>query len=395
MAHLAQRIHRMEESATIGMARRSRELASTGADVISLSLGEPDFDTPEFIKNAAIEAIRNDYSHYTPIAGYPDLREAIARKLLRDNGLRYSADEIVVSTGAKQSILNVVMAVVDPGEEVLLPAPYWVSYKEMVNLAEGEIRLIPTTVEQDYKFTAAQLEEAIGPKTRLLLFSNPCNPSGAVYDQNELADITEVLKKHPGVYVISDEIYELIRFEGTHISMASFHDIRDQVITVNGLSKGFAMTGWRLGYLAAHRDVAKACDKLQGQVTSAPNSITQRAAITALEAEPSKVGYMKEAFRKRRELVLKACDEIPGFRNHRPGGAFYLFPDVSFWLDRELKGKQINTSTDLCMFLLEEAHVGLVPGDAFGNPKSLRISYAASEEQLEEAMKRIKRVLSP
>jgi aspartate aminotransferase len=393
MQTLADRIMRMDESATIAMARRSRELAATGVNVISLSLGEPDFDTPEFIKEAAIKAIQENYSHYTPIAGYADLREAICKKFARDNQLHYSPDEIVVSTGAKQSILNVVMALVNPGDEVILPTPYWVSYAEMVRLAEGEAVFIPTTVEQEYKFTATQLEAAITPKSKLMIFSNPCNPSGAVYNEQELQAIAEVIEKHPQLYVVSDEIYELIRFEGKHVSLAALGNIRDQVITVNGLSKGFAMTGWRLGYLGASKEVAKACDKLQGQVTSAPNSITQRAAITALAADPSVVDYMKDAFFQRRQLVLELCNAIPGFRNHLPGGAFYLFPDVSHWLGRELNGTWIETSSDLCLYLLDQAHVGLVPGDAFGNPNSLRISYAASEEDLKEAMRRLAKVL--
>lgn len=393
MLSLADRIHRMDESATIAMARRSRELAATGVNVISLSLGEPDFDTPDFIKKTAIEAIEQNYSHYTPIAGYLELRQAISRKFKRDNDLQYEPEQIVTSTGAKQSIFNAVMALVNPGEEVILPTPYWVSYLEMVRLAQGEVRLIPTTVEQEYKFTAKQLDEAITPKSKLLIFSNPCNPSGAVYSENELKDIAQVIEKNPQLYVVSDEIYELIRFEGKHKSLASFKEIFDRVITVNGLSKGFAMTGWRLGYLGASKEVAKACDKLQGQVTSAPNSIAQRAAITALDADPQSVSYMLKAFENRRELVLNMCNDIPGFKNHTPGGAFYLFPDVSYWLGREIDGQRIETSSDFCLFLLDKAHVGLVPGDAFGNPNSLRISYAASENDLIEAMRRIKNAL--
>lgn len=394
MSHVADRILKMDESATIAMARRSRELAETGVDVISLSLGEPDFDTPDFIKEAAIEAINNNFSHYTPIGGFADLKKAICEKFKRDNQLDYAPEQIVCSTGAKQSILNVAMSVVNPGEEVILPTPYWVSYIEMVRLSEGVPKFIETSVDVGYKFTAAQLEEVLSERSRLLIFSNPCNPSGAVYDQDELVAIAEVIARYPKLYVVSDEIYELIRFEGEHFSLARIDSIKEQVITVNGLSKGFAMTGWRLGYIGAPVAIAKACEKLQGQVTSAPNSITQRAAITALKESPSRMAYMKEAFAKRRELVLEKCKDIPGFVNHLPGGAFYLFPDVSYWFGKEVEGRKIENASDLCMLLLEKAHVGLVPGGAFGSPNSIRISYAASEEDLTKAMTRISNVLN-
>jgi aspartate aminotransferase len=394
MSDIAARIQAMEESATIAMARKSREMAAQGVEVISLSLGEPDFSTPDFIKDAAVQAIEQNYSSYTPIGGYVELKEAIAEKLERDNQLSFDPSQIVCSTGAKQSIWNIAMALVDPGDEVILPVPYWVSYREMVRMAEGIPRYIQTTVEQGYKFTAQQLEDCISERSRLLIFSNPCNPSGAVYDESELREIAAVIEKHPDLYVVSDEIYELIRFEGTHFSLGRIDAIKERVITVNGLSKGFAMTGWRLGYMAAAKEVAQACEKLQGQVTSAPNCIAQRAAITALKAVPSEVAYMKDSFRKRRDLVLEKCKDIPGWVNHIPGGAFYLFPDVRAWFGQRVAGREIKDASDLCMLLLEEAHVGLVPGGAFGSPNSLRISYAASEEQLVQAMDRIKKVLA-
>jgi len=395
MKHVSRRLEAMDESQTIAMARKSRELAAQGVDVISLTLGEPDFNTPDFIQEAAIEAIRQNYSHYTPISGYLDLRESIARKFKRDNQLDYTASQIVVSTGAKQSLANAILALVDPGDEVILPTPYWVSYKEMVKLAEGASVFVEATVEQGYRFTAEQLRRALTPKSRVLMFSNPCNPSGAVYSRSELEAIAAVVAEHPNLIVVSDEIYELIRFEGEHVSFASLPGMYERTVTVNGLSKGFAMTGWRLGYLGAPQWIASACDKLQGQFTSATCSIAQRAAIAALEAPPSQVAYMVEAFAKRRALTMELLKTVLGFIAGEPGGAFYVFPHIGYWLGRTVEDRVIQTSDDLCMYLLERAHVGLVPGDAFGSPKALRISYATSEERLTVAFERIRLALTP
>ncbi len=385
----------MDESQTIAMARKSRELMEQGVDVISLALGEPDFDTPDFIKEAGIEAIRQNFSRYPPIAGYGELREAIARKFKRDNGLDYSASQIVVSTGAKQSIINAVLAVVNPEDEVVLPTPYWVSYKEMVKLAEAEAVFVDAHADRGYRFDAEGLARALSPKSRLLIFSNPCNPSGAVYSKEELEKIAEVVASHPNLLVISDEIYELIRFDGAHTSFATLPAMYERTITVNGLSKGFAMTGWRLGYLGAPQWIASACDKIQGQFTSAACSIAQRAAIAAVEADPSKVAYMVEAFDRRRKLVMELLADIPGFKAQMPGGAFYFFPNIEFWLGKKIGEKHIERSEDLCAYLLETAHVGLVPGDAFGTPHAIRISYATSEDRLKTAFERIRNALLP
>ena len=390
MNFLSERIQNLSESQTIAMNKKSREMKERGIDVISLSLGEPDFNTPDLIKEAAKKAIDDNYTHYPPIAGYKDVREAISQKLKRDNDLDYTPDQIVISTGAKQSIANAALCLINPGDEVLLPAPYWVSYHEIVKLAEGKPVGIPTTIESDFKITPQQLEESISDKTKMLIFSTPCNPSGSVYTAEELSALAEVLEKHPQVYTICDEIYELINFEGKHASLASNKNIFDRVITVNGVSKGFAMTGWRCGYLAASKEIAKACDKIQGQFTSATSGITQRAVLAAMEAQPSEVSYMKEAFLKRRDIVLNLLNEIPGFITNTPKGAFYIFPDVSAFIGKSFQGRSIGNSNDFCMFLLEEAHVALVPGEAFGSPGCLRISYAASEENLREAVKRIK-----
>lgn len=390
----AERLLRLSESETIAMARRSRELAAQGKPIISLSLGEPDFDTPEFIKEAAKAAIDQNYSHYTPISGYQDLREAISRKFKRDNNLDYSPDQVVVSTGAKQTIANAVLSIVNPGDEVIIPRPYWVSYAEIVKLADGVSVYIDSSVEQDYKFTAAQLEAAITPKSRLLMFSSPCNPSGSVFTHQELEAIAAVVRKHPNLLVISDEIYELITFSGKHHSLATFPGIYDQVITVNGLSKGFAMTGWRLGYMGAPKWIAQACDKLQGQFTSATCSITQRAAIAALDADPSLIEPMRQAFLRRRDLMLGWLSGIPGMVLNVPQGAFYLFPVVSDYFGKSFNGRTINNAQDLCFYLLDEANVGTVPGDAFGMPNCIRLSYAASEANLEEAANRIRKALA-
>ncbi len=391
---LSDRIQNLSESQTIAMNRKSREMKERGVDVISLSLGEPDFNTPDFIKLAAKQGIDDNYTYYPPIAGYKDVREAISRKFKRDNNLDYSADQIVVSTGAKQSIANVVLCIVNPGDEVLLPAPYWVSYYEIVKLAGGIPVEIPSTIESDFKISGQQLAEAITPKTKMLIFSTPCNPSGSVYSHNELGELVAVLKQHENIVTISDEIYELINFDSKHASLASFSAIYDRVVTVNGVSKGFAMTGWRGGYIGAPLWIAKACDKMQGQFTSAASSITQRALLAAVEAKPDKVEFMRDAFKKRRDQVLEWLNEIPGFKTNLPKGAFYIFPDISALFGKSYQGKTIENSNDLCLYLLEEGRVGLVPGEAFGSPDCLRISYAASEEQLREALHRIKEAVA-
>ena len=392
--HLSDTISRLSESATLAMARMARELAAEGHDVISLSLGEPDFNTPDFVKDAAKKAIDENYSHYPPVNGYGPVREAISTKFKRDNNLDYSPDQIVVSTGAKQSIANVVMAVVSSGEEVILPAPYWVSYSEIVKLANGKPVVIPTSIENDFKITATELEAAITPNTRMMIFSSPCNPSGSVYTHDELESLASVIKKHPSLYVISDEIYELINFSGRHESLGTFSSIYDQVITINGVSKAFAMTGWRLGYIGAPQWIAKACSKMQGQFTSAPSGISQMAAMAAVEADPSVTEGMKREFFKRRDMVLGLLNEIPGMKTNIPEGAFYIFPDISDFFGKSDGSTTINSAADLCMYILKDAHVALVEGGAFGSPNCLRISYAASEAQLREACARLKNTLA-
>lgn len=382
-------LQRLTESATLAMARKAAELKAAGIDVISLSLGEPDFDTPEPIKAAGIRGIEENFSHYTPVPGLLSLREAIARKLKRDNGLDYKPSQIVVSNGAKQSITNAVLALIDPGDEVLIPAPYWVSYVDMVQLAGGTPVIVTTTVEQDFKPTPEALEAAITPRTRLLIYSSPCNPSGSVFSADEIAGIAGVLERNPHVLAISDEIYELIQFEGRSPSLASHASIADRVMTVNGVSKGFAMTGWRLGYIAAPQWIADACSKIQGQVTSAPCSIAQVAAEAAVSADPSIADGMREAFLRRRNLVLEKVADIPGWKSHRPNGAFYLFPDVSGWLGKSYQGQVLKDGDDVALFLLSAAQVAVVGGPAFGTPECIRISYAASDEVLLEAMNRI------
>jgi len=393
MIRLSERLLSMEESATIAMSRKSRELKAQGKDIISLSLGEPDFFTPQFIKDAALEAMNNNFTMYTPVPGYDDLRESIALKFKRDNNLVYTKDQIVVSTGAKQSIANVVLSLINPGDEVIIPAPYWVSYLEIVKVAEGIPVIVHAGIENDFKITGAQLEAAITPKTKLMLFSTPCNPTGSVYSKDELKDLANVLQKYPSLIALSDEIYEHINFEGKHESLAQFPEIYDQVVTVNGVSKAWAMTGWRLGYIAAHKDIAAACDKVQGQFTSATCSITQKAAIAAMNADPKILDEMIGAFKSRRKLVLDALAEIPGLISNKPGGAFYVFPNVSAFFGKTYNGRIISNSDELCMYLLEEGLVALVGGDAFGDPNCMRISYAASEKTLTEAMKRIKNAL--
>jgi aspartate aminotransferase len=393
MIRLSERLLTMEESATIAMSRKSRELKAQGKDIISLSLGEPDFFTPQFIKDAALEAMNNNFTMYTPVPGYDDLRESIALKFKRDNNLVYTKDQIVVSTGAKQSIANVVLSLINPGDEVIIPAPYWVSYLEIVKVAEGIPVIVHAGIENDFKITGAQLEAAITPKTKLMLFSTPCNPTGSVYSKDELKDLANVLQKYPSLIALSDEIYEHINFEGKHESLAQFPEIYDQVVTVNGVSKAWAMTGWRLGYIAAHKDIAAACDKVQGQFTSATCSITQKATIAAMNADPKILDEMIGAFKSRRKLVLDALAEIPGLISNKPGGAFYVFPNVSAFFGKTYNGRIISNSDELCMYLLEEGLVALVGGDAFGDPNCMRISYAASEKTLTEAMKRIKNAL--
>ncbi|MFM6935669.1 MAG: pyridoxal phosphate-dependent aminotransferase [Flavobacteriales bacterium] len=394
MIQLSDRLLAMEESATIAMSRKSRELKAQGLDVISLSLGEPDFHTPQFIKDAAVEAMEQNYTMYTPVPGYDHLRESISEKFRRDNHLNYAKDQIVVSTGAKQSIANVVLSLINPGDEVIIPAPYWVSYLEIVKVAEGIPVVIHAGIEKDFKITGADLEAAITPKTKLFMFSTPCNPTGSVYTKEELQDIANVLKKYPHIVAMSDEIYEHINFIGKHESLAQFPEVYNQVVTVNGVSKAWAMTGWRLGYIGAPKEIAAACDKVQGQFTSATCSIAQRAAIAAMKADPAVLKDMIQAFKSRRELVLKGLAEIPGLIANQPGGAFYVFPDCSSFFGKKYGDKTIQNADELCMYLLEEGLVALVGGESFGAPNCFRISYAASEETLTKALSRIKEALA-
>ena len=389
----SQLLNRLSESATIAMARKATELKKSGVDVISLSLGEPDFDTPEILKEAGIQAIKDNITHYTPVPGILDVREAISMKFKRDNGLDYAPDQIVVSNGAKQSITNVILSLVDPGEEVILPAPYWVSYADMVALAGGTSKVLATSIEHDFKIQPNALEAAINDKTRLLIYSSPCNPSGSVYTKEEIDALAAVLIKNPHVYIISDEIYELINFTGQHASIGTIEALKDRVITVNGVSKGFAMTGWRLGYIGAPAWIAKACSKVQGQVTSAPCSIAQVAAGAAVTADPSIADDMKKAFLQRRDIMIAGLSAIPGVKVNKPMGAFYLFPDVSALFGKSAGERRINDAQDFAMYLLEEANVATVGGGAFGTPECIRLSYAASETQLQEALRRISKAV--
>ena len=394
-SHPSERVQKMEISATLAMAAKARELKNEGKDIIGLSLGEPDFTIPEFIKESAKQAIDDNYNSYSPVDGYADLKQAIALKFKRDNGLTYGLDQIVVSTGAKQSLYNVAMAIINPGDEVILPAPYWVSYRDIVKLADGVPVEVKTTIDADFKMTPEQLRAAITDKTRMLWFSSPCNPSGSFYHQSELEALAEVLQDYPNIIVVSDEIYEHINFsKEPHASIASIPSLYDRVVTVNGVSKAFAMTGWRIGYIGAPAWIAKACNKLQGQVTSGANAIAQRAVITALEAPVSKIDYMIEAFHQRRDLVLKLLGAIPGFKLNVPEGAFYVFPDISEYFGKTLRGKTINNASDFSLYLLEEASVATVTGEAFGDSNCIRISYAASEDSLKEAIRRISEALS-
>ncbi len=391
---LSDRINKLSTSQTLAMAALARDLKAQGRDIISLSLGEPDFNTPDFIKDAAKKAIDENYSTYSPVDGYMDLKQAICTKFKRDNNLDYKPANIVVSTGAKQALYNIAQVMINDGDEVILPAPYWVSYFEIVKMAGGIPVEVPTSVESDFKITPAQLAAAITPKTKMIWYSSPCNPSGSVFSREELTALAEVLKKHPNIFVVSDEIYEHINFSGTFCSIASIPGMFEKTITVNGVAKAFAMTGWRIGYIGAPEFIAKACTKMQGQVTSGANSIAQRATIAAVEADPKVLNYMVEAFHKRRDLVVGLVQDIPGLKINIPEGAFYVFPDVSYYFDKTLNGTHIKDASDLAMYLLAEANVATVTGEAFGNPDCLRLSYATSEEQLIEAFRRIKLALT-
>lgn len=391
---LSSLLERFNEPETLKMAKLGRELRAQGFDITDLSLGEPDFDTPAHIKAAAKEAIDANYSHYTPVAGYLDLREAICKKLKRDNGLDYTPAQVVVSTGAKQSIYNTVMSIVDQGDEVIIPIPFWVTYSEIVRMAGGKVTTVPTTLENGYKITAAQLEAAITDKTKLFMFSSPCNPSGAVYSKAELAELAEVFKKHPSVFIMSDEIYEFINYEGGHESIAQFDFLKDRVIVINGLSKGYAMTGWRLGYIAADPAIAKACEKIQGQVTSGANAVTQRAAITALTGDMGPTAMMVSEFTKRRQRVMELVSAIPGMVCSEPQGAFYIFPQVNRYFGKKDGEEVINNADELCMYLLNKAHVSTVTGSAFGSPDCIRISFANSLENIEKGFAKIKDALA-
>ncbi|SQA77052.1 Aspartate aminotransferase [Capnocytophaga ochracea] len=392
--YLSDRINAMEVSATLGMAAKTRELKAEGKDIIGLSLGEPDFDIPDFIKEAAIEAVQQNYSKYTPIDGYLELREAICEKFRRDNNLHYKPSQIVVSTGAKQCLANVALAMLNPGDEVIFPAPYWVSYKEITKMAGGVPIEVHTTIENDFKITPAQLEAAITPKTKMVWFNTPCNPSGSIYSKEELEALAVVLRKHPNIFILSDEIYEYINFTNERVtSVAEIDGLYERTITVNGMSKVFAMTGWRIGYMGAPEWIAKACTKVQGQITSGTNAIAQRASITALKAPKSKIQYMVDEFKRRRDLVLQLLSEIDGFKLNVPEGAFYVFPDVSSFFGKTLRGRNIHNATDFSLYLLEEAMVATVTGEAFGDANCIRFSYAASEKDLREAIRRIKESL--
>lgn len=394
MSPLSDRINKLATSQTLAMAALARELKAQGKDIISLSLGEPDFNTPDFIKEAAKKAIDENYSTYSPVDGYVELKEAICRKFKRDNNLDYKPANIVVSTGAKQSLYNIAQCMLNEGDEVILPAPYWVSYFEIIKMSGGIPVEVPTSVESDFKITAQQLEQVITPKTKMIWYSSPCNPSGSVYSREELTALAAVLAKHPNIYIVSDEIYEHINFSGTFCSIASIPGMFDRTITVNGVAKAFAMTGWRIGYIGAPEFIAKACTKMQGQVTSGANSIAQRATITAVDADPSVLHEMVSAFKNRRDLVVKLINEIPGLKLNVPEGAFYVFPDVSSYFGKTLRGTLIKNADDFSMYLLGEANVATVTGDAFGNPDCIRFSYATSEEILTEALTRIKAALA-
>ncbi len=392
---LSERINSLAPSATLEMAAKARELRAAGKDIIGLSLGEPDFNTPDYIKDAAIQAVNDDYNSYTPVDGYGELKDAIITKFKRDNNLSYEASQIVVSTGAKQALYNVAQVCLNKGDEVILPCPYWVSYSDIVKLADGVPVEVATSIDSDFKMTPEQLEAAITPKTKMLWYSSPCNPSGSIYSKEELRALADVLKKHPQIVVVSDEIYEHINYGVTaHASMAEFEDMYDRTVTVNGVAKAFAMTGWRIGYIGAPTYIARACNKLQGQVTSGANCIAQRAVITALVEPVSRIQYMVDKFKERRKLILGLLNDIEGFKCNEPEGAFYVYPDVTAFFGKTLGGKKINNASEFAIYLLEAANVATVTGDAFGNGNCIRISYAASEEQIIEAIKRIKNAVS-
>jgi len=392
---LSDKINNLSESATIKMAKLGRELTAKGVNVISLSFGEPDFPTPNHIKEAAKKAMDDNFTYYSPVPGYPDLRKAIVNKLKEENNLDYDISQIVVSTGAKQALANAIMCLVNPGDEVIIPTPYWVSYSEMVKLADGESVFIDATIESDFKISAAELEAAITPKTKLFMFSSPCNPTGSLYSKNELESLAKVFEKYPNIYILSDEIYEHINFADKHESIAQFDSIKDRVIIINGFSKAYAMTGWRVGYLAANTAIAAATDKLQGQVTSGTCSIAQKAALAAYEGGLESVLIMRDAFLKRRDIVYNLLKEIPGVKTNLPEGAFYFFPDISFFFGKKTEtGEVIKDSADMALYLLNTGHVATVGGDSFGNNDCIRFSYAASEDNLKEALKRIKEALA-
>ncbi|WP_394975089.1 pyridoxal phosphate-dependent aminotransferase [uncultured Croceitalea sp.] len=391
---LSDRINSVTPSATLEMAAKARELRASGKDIIGLSLGEPDFNTPDYIKEAAIQAVNDGYNSYTPVDGYAELKQAIITKFKRDNDLVYEPSQIVVSTGAKQALYNIAQVCLNKGDEVILPCPYWVSYSDIVKLADGIPVEVSSSIENDFKMTPQQLEDAITPRTKMLWYSSPCNPSGSIYSKAELRALADVLQKHPQIIVVSDEIYEHINYGVTaHASMAEFNDMYDRTVTVNGVAKAFAMTGWRIGYIGAPSYIARACNKLQGQVTSGANCIAQRAVITALIESPDRVQYMVDEFKERRKLILELLNNIDGFKCNEPEGAFYVFPDISAFFGKTLNGTKINNASDFAMYILESANVATVTGDAFGNGNSIRISYAASEKEIREAVSRIKAVV--
>ena len=392
--YLSERVKNLATSQTLAMAAKARELKASGKDVIGLSLGEPDFNIPEFIKDAAKRAIDENYNSYTPVDGYIDLKKAIITKFERDNGLKYTSSQIVVSTGAKQALYNIASVLINPGDEVILPCPYWVSYSDIIKLKGGIPVEIQTSLDNNFKMTGEQLRGAITKKTKMIWFSSPCNPSGSVYNKNELQEIVDVIESYKNIFVVSDEIYEHINYQGKHLSIGSFNNIKDRTITVNGVSKAFAMTGWRIGYIGAPEWIARACNKVQGQVTSGANCIAQRAVITALNENPDKIQYMVDEFRSRRDLILKLLNNIEGFKCNIPDGAFYVFPDISHFFGKTINDFNIKNASDMSMFLLENALVATVTGEAFGNPNCIRISYAASKEQIIEAVNRIKKSLS-
>ena len=394
MNNLSDRLNRLSPSATLAMSQKSSEMKAQGIDVINLSVGEPDFNTPDHIKAAAIKAVEDNWSRYSPVPGYPELKKAIVNKLKKENGLDYSPSQILCSNGAKQSVCNAIMALINAGDEVIIPAPYWVSYPQMVLLAEGTPVFIDAPIEQDFKITPEQLEDAITPATRVLILCSPSNPTGSVYSKEELEALKNVLLKHERIIVVADEIYEHINYVGEHASMASFEDIKERVVIVNGVSKAYAMTGWRIGFIAAPEWIVKGCNKLQGQYTSGPCSVSQKAAEAAFSGDQQCVEDMRKAFERRKDLIVKLAKEIPGLEVNNPQGAFYLFPKCSSFFGKEYEGTKISTSTDLALFILDKAHVATVAGDAFGSPECFRMSYATSDENIVEAMRRIKEALS-